>query len=92
LRLTGFFPTRPQQINFDLILQVVAGQWQLLGISIATLEAAQPSAAAPAQPQAQATPVQQPTKFVLAINLITAKELGLVPSASLLAIADEVIK
>jgi hypothetical protein len=56
LRLTGFFPTRPLQISFDLTYQVVGGQWRLFGISIATPEAppiqvqAQPSKAAPAAP------------------------------------------
>jgi hypothetical protein len=56
LRLTGFIPTRPLQINFDLIFEAVAGQWRLFGISIATPEAAS------AQPQAQAPPgpVKQP--------------------------------
>jgi len=44
LRLTGFFPTRPLQIRFDLLYQNVAGQWRLFGISVATPEA---------QPQAQ---------------------------------------
>ena len=52
LRLTGFFPTRPLQINFDLMFQVEAGQWKLFGISIATPEAG------PTQPQAQGPPVQ----------------------------------
>jgi hypothetical protein len=56
LRLTGFFPTRPQQINFDLSFQVVGGQWRLFGIAIATPEApplpaqAQAPAAKPAAP------------------------------------------
>jgi hypothetical protein len=39
LRLTGFFPTRPLQINFDLSYQVSSGQWRLFGIAIATPEA-----------------------------------------------------
>ncbi len=36
LHLTGFFPTRPQQINFDLLFANVANQWRLFGIAINT--------------------------------------------------------
>ena len=49
LRLTGLFPTRPLQINFDLVFAVANGRWCLDGISVATPEA---------PPQAQAS--QQP--------------------------------
>jgi hypothetical protein len=56
LRLTGFFPTRPQQINFDLSFQVAGGQWRLFGIAIATPDAPPLPAQAPAPAAKSAAP------------------------------------
>jgi hypothetical protein len=36
LHLAGYFPTQPQQINFELLFRNVANHWQLYGISIST--------------------------------------------------------
>ena len=46
LRLIGIFPTRPSQINFDLLFQNTGGQWRLFSISVAT-----PQVAAQPEPQ-----------------------------------------
>jgi hypothetical protein len=55
LRLTGFFPTRPLQINFDLLFQSSGGQWRLFGISVATPQAeTQPQDSPQAQPPSSA--------------------------------------
>ena len=47
LRITGFFPTAPERVNFDLIFQPVRGQWRLFGIAVNT-QRAPPAQAAPA--------------------------------------------
>jgi hypothetical protein len=36
LRLTGFFPTQPERVNFDLIYELTDGQWRLFGIGVNT--------------------------------------------------------
>jgi hypothetical protein len=63
LHLTGFFPTRPQQISFDLSFEVVSGQWRLFGIAIATPDAsALPAAAAPSTTAAPKQAAPAPKK------------------------------
>jgi hypothetical protein len=41
-RLSGFFPTRPLLIRFDLIFQSVNGTWRLYAISVSTPDAPTP--------------------------------------------------
>jgi hypothetical protein len=36
LRLTGYFPSRPEQVNFDLAYQFAEGEWRLFGIGLNT--------------------------------------------------------
>jgi hypothetical protein len=50
LRVTGFFPTQPERVNFDLLFQPVQGQWRLFGIAADTSQAPQPPAASVGQP------------------------------------------
>lgn len=46
LRLKGYFPSQPVQINFEMIYQAVGGRWRLFGLSV------QPSAVSAATPPA----------------------------------------
>jgi hypothetical protein len=36
LRLTGYFPSRPEQVNFDLAFKFEGGAWRLFGIGVNT--------------------------------------------------------
>jgi len=47
LRLKGYFPSQPVQINFEILYQVVGGRWRLFGIAVTPSEAAPPSDSAP---------------------------------------------
>ena len=57
IRITGFFPTSPDRVNFDLIYQPVQGKWRLYGIA-ANTQKAPPPQAVPA-PQAAPAPVPE---------------------------------
>jgi hypothetical protein len=58
LRMGGFFPSVPTQVNFELVFAPVNGQWRLFGLSVNLGQAApaapQPQAAAP--PAAKSSP------------------------------------
>ena len=47
LRLSGFVPTQPLQVKFDLLFEASTGQWKLLNIAISTPQGE------PAKPQEQ---------------------------------------
>jgi len=36
LRLTGYFPTSPLRVDFDLVYQWLGGRWQVFGIAVQT--------------------------------------------------------
>jgi hypothetical protein len=62
LHMTGFFPSVPTQVNFDLAYAAVNGQWRLFGISVA-LGRTEPAAPAPPPPAPQvAAPKPAPAK------------------------------
>jgi hypothetical protein len=55
LRLAGFFPSRPEQVNFDLAYQFSDGAWKLFGIAVNTSRATAPGNA-PASATNEAAP------------------------------------
>jgi hypothetical protein len=58
LHMTGFFPSVPTQVNFDLAYAAVNGQWRLFGISVA-LGRTEPAAPSP-PPEAANAPKHAP--------------------------------
>ncbi len=50
MRMAGFFPSVPQQVNFELLFAPVEGQWRLFGISVNLGQAAPTAPAPPASP------------------------------------------
>jgi len=60
LRLTGYFETKPERVNFDLYFQNVKDDWRIFGIGVTTSRPAV-TAAIPRQPQPNAGG-QQPAR------------------------------
>jgi hypothetical protein len=59
MRMAGFFPSAPSQVNFELAFAPVNGQWRLFGISVAIGQTAPAAPAAP-PPSAPAKPPLPP--------------------------------
>jgi outer membrane biosynthesis protein TonB len=60
LRVTGFFPSEPERVNFDFIFQPVRGQWKLFGIRVKTTPAPREAPQAPAAEAAKPEPTPAP--------------------------------
>lgn len=58
LRLKGYFPGRPVQINFEMLFQAVDGRWRLFGLSVQP----GPAVAAQSAPAAQNAPQSGPAQ------------------------------
>jgi hypothetical protein len=52
--MAGFFPSVPNQVNFDLLFAPVNGQWRLFGISVSIGQSG------PAAPEPPSAPAAQP--------------------------------
>jgi hypothetical protein len=62
MRMAGFFPSVPTQVNFELAYAPVGGRWRLFGLSVSFGQAAPaaPQSPAPAAPQATAPAAPKP--------------------------------
>jgi hypothetical protein len=58
LRLSGFIPSAPEQVNFDLAYQLVGGRWLLFGIGVNT----SPSTAAAVDSLPENAPANAPVE------------------------------
>jgi hypothetical protein len=50
MHMSGFFPSVPTQVNFDLLFAPVNGQWRLFGISVSIGQMAPTAPAGPPEP------------------------------------------
>jgi hypothetical protein len=56
MHMTGFFPSVPTQVNFDLAFAPVNGQWRLFGISVSIGQSGPAAPEPPSPPVAQKQP------------------------------------
>ncbi|WP_375293195.1 hypothetical protein [Bradyrhizobium sp. sGM-13] len=56
MRMAGFFPSVPSQVNFDLTFAPVNGQWRLFGISVSIGQSGPVAPEPPSPPAAQKQP------------------------------------
>jgi len=61
MHMSGFFPSVPTQVNFDLLFAPVNGQWRLFGIAVSIGQSG-PAAPPPPPPVAQKPPHENGAK------------------------------
>src|SRR6185369_809835 len=62
MRMAGFFPSVPTQVNFDLSFAPVNGQWRLFGISVSIGQSGPAAPEPPSPPPAQKQPAASAAK------------------------------
>jgi len=60
MHMSGFFPSVPAQVNFDLLFAPVNGQWRLFGISVSIGQMAPAAPPAPPEPPVPQKPPAAP--------------------------------
>ncbi|WP_159079789.1 hypothetical protein [Methyloceanibacter sp. wino2] len=66
LRVTGFFATQPERLNFDLIFQTVNDRWRLFGLGVNT----SPVEDAGPEPQMSKAPIAEATENQSAVAAV----------------------
>ncbi|WP_414643263.1 hypothetical protein [Bradyrhizobium sp.] len=71
MRMAGFFPSVPSQVNFELVYAPVNGQWRLfgIGVTIGQMAPTPPEAASPTP-----NPTQSPTAAAVSAPLAAQKQ------------------
>jgi hypothetical protein len=80
MRMAGFFPSVPTQVNFDLSFAPVNGQWRLFGISVGVGSSAPAAPEPPSSPTAQKPP--PPNQAKQAASAKPAPAIKLTPPAN----------
>ena len=62
MHMAGFFPSVPNQVNFDLLFAPVNGQWRLFGISVSIGQSGPAAPEPPSPPAAQKQPAPNGAK------------------------------
>jgi hypothetical protein len=60
MRMAGFFPSVPSQVNFELLFAPVDSHWRLFGLSVNVGQSAPVAPPPPAAPKNQAAPKKPP--------------------------------